>query len=126
MPELFIRPIGEADHSFIYIFVVYRLIGGIGVGLASMLSPMYIAEVSPPEIRGKLVSWNQFAIIGGMLIVYFVNYSIALQGDDTWLNNIGWRLMFASEAIPAALFLFLLMFVPETPRYLVIRNQEKK
>ena len=126
MPEIFIRPLGQADHSFIYIFVVYRVIGGIGVGLASMLSPMYIAEVSPPEIRGKLVSWNQFAIIGGMLIVYFVNYAIALQGDDTWLNDIGWRWMFASEAIPAILFLFLLMFVPETPRYLVLQKNEKK
>ena len=126
MPEIFFRPIGQADHSFIYIFVVYRLIGGIGVGLASMLSPMYIAEVSPPEIRGKLVSWNQFAIIGGMLIVYFVNYSIALKGDDTWLNEIGWRWMFASEAIPASLFLLFLIFVPETPRYLVIRKKEEK
>ena len=126
MPEIFIRPIGQADHSFIYIFVVYRVIGGIGVGLASMLSPMYIAEVSPPEIRGKLVSWNQFAIIGGMLIVYFVNYAIALQGDDTWINKIGWRWMFASEAIPATLFLFLLVFVPETPRFLVLQKKDKK
>ena len=126
MPEIFFRPIGQADHSFIYIFVAYRLIGGIGVGLASMLSPMYIAEVSPPEIRGKLVSWNQFAIIGGMLIVYFVNYSIALQGNNTWLNEIGWRWMFASEIIPAGLFIFLLMFVPETPRYLVIHKQDAK
>lgn len=126
MPEMFIKPIGQADHTFVYLFVIYRLIGGMGVGLASMLSPMYIAEMSPPEIRGKLVSWNQFAIIFGMLIVYFVNYFIALQGDDIWLNKIGWRLMFASETIPATLFLILLFFIPETPRYLVIRNQPDK
>lgn len=126
MPEMFIKPIGTADHTFIYLFVFYRIIGGMGVGLASMLSPMYIAEVSPPEIRGKLVSWNQFAIILGMLVVYFVNYYIALQGDDIWLNKIGWRLMFASETIPAILFLILLFFIPETPRYLVIRNQPEK
>ncbi len=126
MPEMFIKPIGEADHTFIYLFVFYRFIGGMGVGLASMLSPMYIAEVSPPEIRGKLVSWNQFAIIFGMLVVYFVNYYIALQGDDLWLSKTGWRLMFASETIPATLFLILLFFVPETPRYLVIRNKPEK
>ena len=62
-------------------FIFYRVIGGIGVGLASMLSPMYIAEIAPAGIRGKLVSWNQFAIIFGMLVVYFVNYCIA-RGQD--------------------------------------------
>jgi len=107
-------------------FIIFRIIGGIGVGLASMLSPMYIAEIAPPSIRGKLVSWNQFAIIFGMLIVYFVNYSIALQGNDDWLVATGWRWMFASETLPALIFLFLLLFVPETPRYLVMKNQEQK
>lgn len=86
-------------------FVIYRIIGGVGVGLASMLSPMYIAEVAPADIRGKLVSFNQFAIIFGQLMVYCVNYSIARSGDALWLNSIGWRYMFASEAIPAILFL---------------------
>lgn len=126
MPEMGFRAIGEADHTFLIHFVIYRLIGGIGVGLASMLSPMYIAEISPPEIRGKLVSWNQFAIIFGMLVVYFVNYFIALQGDDNWINAVGWRWMFGSELIPVSLFLVLLFFVPETPRYLVIRNHPEK
>lgn len=126
MPELFFRPAGQGDHTFLAHFVVYRIIGGIGVGLASMLSPMYIAEVSPPEIRGRLVSWNQFAIILGMLVVYFVNYLIALQGDDQWLYRMGWRWMFASEMIPAGLFLVLLFFVPETPRYLVIKSRPEK
>ncbi len=64
-----------------YAFVAYRILGGIGVGLASMVSPMYIAEVAPADRRGNLVAWNQFAIIFGMLVVYFVNYTIALQGD---------------------------------------------
>ena len=105
-------------------FIIYRIIGGIGVGLASMLSPMYIAEIAPPKIRGQLVSYNQFAIIFGMLIIYFVNFFIARQGDATWLNNIGWRWMFASETIPAGLFLILLWFVPETPRYMVMKNQD--
>jgi SP family xylose:H+ symportor-like MFS transporter len=107
-------------------FIIYRIIGGVGVGLASMLSPMYIAEIAPSSIRGKLVSWNQFAIIFGMLVVYFVNYSIALRGDDEWLIDIGWRWMFASETIPAIIFLILLLLVPETPRFLVMQNQEHK
>ncbi len=125
MPEMFFAPIGEADHTYVNFFVFYRIIGGIGVGMASMMSPMYIAEIAPANIRGKLVSWNQFAIIFGMLVVYFVNYSISLRGDDTWLNEIGWRWMFASEVIPASLFLFFLFFVPETPRYLVMRNNQE-
>lgn len=126
MPEMLFRPIGEADHTFMYHFIVYRIIGGIGVGLASMLSPMYIAEMSPANMRGKLVSWNQFAIIFGMLVVYFVNYSIALNGDTAWLNSTGWRWMFASEIVPAVFFLILLFFVPETPRFLALRNNEEK
>ena len=91
-----------------------------------MLSPMYIAEVAPPGIRGRLVSWNQFAIIFGMLLVYFVNYFIALQGNEDWLHQTGWRWMFASEIIPAGLFMVLLFFVPETPRYLVLKNKPDK
>ena len=82
--------------------------------------------MAPAEKRGNLVSWNQFAIIFGMLVVYFVNYSIALQGDAAWLHTIGWRWMFASEIVPALLFLALLMFVPETPRYLVMRGKMDK
>lgn len=125
-PELFVGMPGSGDHTFMYNFVAYRILGGIGVGLASMVSPMYIAEMAPADRRGNLVAWNQFAIIFGMLVVYFVNYSIALQGDAEWLHTIGWRWMFASGIIPASLFLFLLMFVPETPRYLVMRHREER
>lgn len=110
----------------VYSFVVYRIIGGIGVGIASMISPMYIAEIAPAGVRGKLVSWNQFAIIFGMLIIYFVNYFIARQGNEQWLIEEGWRWMFFSGAIPAGLFLILLFFVPETPRYLVMKGRDNK
>ena len=111
----------------VYSFVIYRIIGGLGVGLASMLSPMYIAEIAPAKVRGKLVSWNQFAIIFGMLIIYFVNYAIAKHNPSPeWLDQTGWRLMFLSGVIPAAIFLVLLLFVPETPRFLMINNQEDK
>lgn len=125
-PEMFFCMPGSGNHTFMYAFVIYRIIGGIGVGLASMVSPMYIAEMAPAEKRGNLVSWNQFAIIFGMLLVYFVNYSIALSGDAAWLNEIGWRWMFASEVIPAVIFLILLGFVPETPRYLVMKGKTEK
>lgn len=123
MPEMLVKPIGTGDHTFVYHFIIYRIIGGIGVGLASMLSPLYIAEIAPAKSRGKLVSMNQFAIIFGMLIVYFVNYFIAKQGDATWLNTVGWRWMFASEVIPASLFLFFLFFVPDTPRSLLLQSK---
>ncbi|MGN6604876.1 MAG: D-xylose transporter XylE [Ginsengibacter sp.] len=109
-----------------YSFVIFRIIGGIGVGIASMISPMYIAEIAPANMRGKLVSFNQFAIIFGMLLIYFVNYFIAQQGNEQWLLNEGWRWMFFSGVIPAGIFFILLFFVPETPRYLVIKGYDDK
>jgi SP family xylose:H+ symportor-like MFS transporter len=110
----------------VFSFFFYRIIGGIGVGIASMISPMYIAEIAPAESRGKLVSFNQFAIIFGMQVIYFVNYFIARHGSDQWLVTEGWRWMFLSGAIPAGLFLILLLFVPETPRYLVMKGKDDK
>ncbi|MBP1640888.1 MAG: sugar transporter [Bacteroidetes bacterium] len=110
----------------VYSFVIYRIIGGIGVGIASMISPMYIAEIAPAKVRGKLVSFNQFAIIFGMLVIYFVNLIIARQGDEQWLITDGWRYMFLSGAIPAAIFIVLLFFVPETPRYLALKGRDDK
>jgi len=121
-PEAF-NVFGTLD---VYSFVIYRIIGGIGVGIASMISPMYIAEIAPANIRGKLVSFNQFAIIFGMLVIYFVNYFIAKQGNEEWLITEGWRWMFFSGAIPAGIFLVLLFFVPETPRYLAIQGKDEK
>ncbi len=121
-PEAF-NVFGTLD---VYSFVIFRIIGGIGVGLASMISPMYIAEIAPANIRGKLVSFNQFAIIFGMLVIYFVNYFIAKQGNEEWLVTEGWRWMFFSGAIPAGIFIILLFFIPETPRYLVLNGQEDK
>ncbi|MDP4271885.1 MAG: D-xylose transporter XylE [Bacteroidota bacterium] len=121
-PEAF-NVFGTLD---VYSFVVYRIIGGIGVGIASMISPMYIAEIAPANVRGKLVSFNQFAIIFGMLVIYFVNLIIARQGDEQWLITEGWRYMFLSGAIPAGIFILLLFFVPETPRYLAMKGKDEK
>lgn len=125
-PETLFFTKGEPSIGLLLAFNLYRIIGGVGVGLASAVSPMYISEISPAGIRGRLVSFNQFAIIFGMLVVYFVNWSIAYGQTIEWINDIGWRYMFASEAIPAALFGILLFMVPETPRYLVLSNRDEK
>jgi len=125
-PEfLFFRP-GEPTIGLLYMFNFYRIIGGVGVGLASAICPMYIGEIAPAEIRGRLVSFNQFAIIFGMLVVYFVNWGIANGKPIEWINTTGWRYMFISEAIPACIFGILLFFVPETPRYLALSHQDEK
>ncbi|MBV8834817.1 MAG: D-xylose transporter XylE [Acidobacteriaceae bacterium] len=124
-PEFPFAPIGHGGPDYMGNFVFYRILGGIGVGLASMLSPMYIAEIAPPKVRGNLVAWNQFAVIFGMLVIYFVNFGISKAGSgDVWLNSIGWRYMFLSGSIPAGLFLILLFVVPETPRFLMLKGNE--
>jgi MFS transporter, SP family, xylose:H+ symportor len=125
-PETLFFHKGDSQLSVLIAFNIYRIFGGIGVGLASAICPMYIAEIAPAEIRGKLVSWNQFAIIFGMLIVYFVNYFIANGQSSEWVDSTGWRYMFASNAVPAAIFGLLLFLVPETPRYLTLAGKEDK
>jgi len=119
----FISAVGTAIPRTITTFIIYRILGGLGVGAASIASPMYIAEISPARIRGRMVSINQFAIVTGFLVVYFVNYFIALQGDAAWNEQAGWRWMFGSEALPALLLLILLFFVPESPRWLTKQNR---
>lgn len=121
-----VSAIGTALPNDFWLFVVFRMLGGIGVGVASMASPMYIAEITPAAVRGKMVSVNQFAIVTGILIVYFVNYFVAFQGDEAWNVATGWRWMFASGSIPSAIFLVLLFFVPESPRWLVEKGESEK
>ena len=125
-PEAFFFTHGEPSMALLLTFNLYRVIGGIGVGLASAVCPMYIGEIAPADIRGRMVSCNQFAIIFGMLVVYFVNWGIANGQTIEWINSTGWRYMFVSEAIPAGLFTILILFIPETPRYLAMSNQPEK
>lgn len=125
-PEFLFFQRGEPTIELLLMFNLYRVIGGIGVGLASAVCPMYIGEVAPANIRGRLVSVNQFAIIFGMLVVYFVNWGIASGQSLDWINTIGWRRMFLSETIPAGIFGILLLFVPETPRYLSLKNRNEE
>jgi SP family xylose:H+ symportor-like MFS transporter len=114
-----VSAVGTAIPKTFTTFVLFRVLGGVGVGIASMASPMYIAEITPARIRGRMVSVNQFAIISGMLIIYFVNYFIARGADPAWNVAEGWRWMFASGILPSVIFLGLLLFVPESPRWLV-------
>nr|WP_319273496.1 D-xylose transporter XylE [uncultured Draconibacterium sp.] len=125
-PEFLFFEKGQATMGLLYMFNVYRIIGGIGVGMASAIVPMYIGEIAPENIRGRLVSINQFAIIFGMLVVYFVNWGIANGQTLEWINEIGWRRMFLSESIPAGLFGILLFLVPETPRYLTLKRKDSE
>lgn len=104
--------------------VCARIFGGIGVGMASLLSPLYIAELSPTKIRGALVSLNQIAILVGMVLSYFANAWIARLGDDAWLVETGWRYMLGAMAVPAAIFLVLTISIPESPRWLLKRGRE--
>ena len=116
-------------------FVIYRLIGGLGIGLASTISPMYIAEVSPANYRGRLVSLNQLTIVIGILAAQIINYLIAQavppgSSDQmiikSWNGQIGWRWMFWAETVPAGLFFLLAFFIPESPRWLLKMNQSEK
>ena len=130
-PEFLFFQKGVPTKGLLVAFNLYRILGGIGVGLASALCPMYIAEVAPASKKGKLVSWNQFAIIFGQLVVYFVNYLIIRSHANDpavveWTNQIGWRVMFLSEAVPAGLFALLILAVPETPRFLVLNYRDEE
>jgi MFS family permease len=118
--------IGTALPANIWTFIVFRLIGGVGIGIASVSTPMYIAEITPAHVRGRLVALNQIAIVGGIAGTAFINYSIAgSRGDPSlpqvqaWLTDTGWRWMFAAGIIPSALFAVLLLLIPESPRWLI-------
>ena len=143
-PEFMIHEYGTPSLSLLITFNIYRIIGGVGVGLASAICPMYIAEVAPSNMRGTLVSWNQFAIIFGQLVVYFVNFLIlgehtqpiiekigeaiyqVSSESDVWTIQTGWRYMFGSEAIVAGLFTILVCLVPESPRYLALVGKDSQ
>lgn len=119
---------GTAVASNFDMFIVYRIVGGVGIGLASALSPLYIAEVSPAEKRGRFVAVNQLTIVIGVLAAQLINLMIAepvATGAtqqaivESWNGQTGWRWMFGAELVPAVIFTVLMFFVPESPRWLV-------
>lgn len=121
-----VSAIGTAVPPDIGTFIVFRFLGGVGIGIASITTPMYIAEITPAHLRGRMVAINQIAIAGGIALASFANYFIAhAQGDPAlpevqqWLIASGWRWMFAVGIVPASLFGLLLLLIPESPRWLM-------
>ena len=126
--------IGTALAPTFTLFVLWRMMGGTAIGLASCLSPVYIAELAPAAVRGMLVSLNELAIVLGILAAQTTNFLIArpvpaaatpLEILHSWNGQMGWRWMFGITAIPAAIFLLAMLFVPESPRWLAPRHPEK-
>lgn len=115
-----ISAIGSGLANSVPTFVFYRILGGLAVGGASVLAPMYIAEVSPAHLRGRMVSINQLTLVLGISMAYFSNYFLLAIGENAW------RWMFTAEAVPSAFFFFALFIVPESPRWLIARNDETK
>ena len=127
--------IGTGGSNTFTAFVLYRILGGIGIGLASNLSPIYIAEITPAKIRGQFVSINQLTIVIGILAAQLVNWQIAepvppgatdLEILNSWNGQTGWRIMFWAEIIPASLFFIFMWLVPESPRWLAKRKKHEK
>jgi SP family arabinose:H+ symporter-like MFS transporter len=120
--------IGTAFSPSFYLFVLNRLLGGVAIGIASNLSPLYIAEVAPASMRGRLVSMNQLTIALGVMLAQIVNWRIAKPTPsgitlaqipfDSWNVQVGWRWMFGMTTLPAAIFFVAMFFVPESPRWL--------
>jgi len=115
-----VSAIGSGVANSIPTFVMYRILGGLAVGGASVLAPIYIAEVSPAHLRGRMVSINQLTIVIGISLAYYSNWFLLEIGENAW------RWMFAAEVVPSLLFFFALFIVPESPRWLVARNRENE
>ena len=116
--------VGTALPPDIRVFILFRFLGGVGIGFASIATPMYIAEITPAAIRGRMVAANQIAIVAGLAATSFINYFIAGCGDQAWLISTGWRWMFATGVLPATVFALLLFSIPESPRWLMEKLRE--
>ena len=108
------------------VLVIFRIIGGLGIGMASMNAPTYIAELAPATIRGRMVTYYQLAIVIGFFVVFLANYLIEKSGDQVYNLSSGWRVMFWSELVPCTLFLILLFIVPKSPRWLVLSGKREE
>jgi sugar porter (SP) family MFS transporter len=123
-PLFVVSALGAAMSTSLGVFVLFRFLSGVAMGFPSTCIPMYIAEITPARLRGRLVTANQIAIVSGITVVYFSNYSIAHCGDQVWNNQYAWRWMFASCLLPAVLFTILLSLIPESPRWLMKNEME--
>lgn len=119
-----VSAIGAALATTFTWFVIYRIIGGLAVGLAATVSPMYMSEVSPKDMRGRALSMQQFAIVFGQIVIFYVNFKIASYASEAWLIEMGWRWMIGSEVIPCLLFTALVFVIPESPRWSVMVGRD--
>ncbi len=116
--------LGSALSNHIFFLVIARIIGGLGIGIASNVSTLYIAEISPTHIRGRMVSIYQLSVVTGIFVTFFINATIEGLGNDAWDVSTSWRWMFGFAAVPGFLYLFLLLLIPESPRWLMKKNQK--
>ncbi len=128
-----VSAVGSAMAPNFILFLIFRMLGGIGVGASLILAPMYIAEIAPPKIRGTMVSFNQLNIVIGISLAFFTNYLILSLGDSdaTWVESLGigehnWRWMLGLEALPAVLYFFGLYVVPRSPRWLLMKGHDEE
>ena len=126
----FVSAVGSALAPSFIVLVIARMIGGIGVGASLIIAPMYIAEISPPAMRGRMVSFNQLNIVLGISVAFFTNYLILQlgQSDASWAQTLkfdeyNWRWMLGLEALPAILYFFALFIVPRSPRWLAMKGR---
>lgn len=105
-------------------FIIFRILGGFGIGLASVVSPIYMTEVAPRDYRGRVVAMNMVFFVGGQVLVLIVNYLIAKGADETWLVTVGWRYMLGFGVIPCFLYLMFMAFIPESPRWNIMKNRD--
>ncbi|MCE3202147.1 sugar porter family MFS transporter [Paenibacillus sonchi] len=115
--------VGSAVQDTFTGYIIARMIGGIGIGITSTICPVYNAEIAPAKYRGRLVALNQLAIVSGIFLVYFLNLWIVGMGDEAWDVSTAWRWMFGVGAVPGLLFMILMLFIPESPRWLIKRNR---
>lgn len=105
-------------------FIIFRILGGFGIGLASVVSPIYMTEVAPRDYRGRVVAMNMICFVGGQVLVLIVNYWIAKGADETWLVTVGWRYMLGFGIIPCFLYLMFVAFIPESPRWNIMKGRD--
>ncbi|MEE3650355.1 MULTISPECIES: sugar porter family MFS transporter [unclassified Brenneria] len=121
---MMVSVLGMALATTFTLFIIFRILGGFGIGLASVVSPIYMTEVAPRDYRGRVVTMNMICFVGGQVLVLIVNYLIVRNAEESWIIDLGWRYMLAIGIIPCILFLLFVGFIPESPRWNVMKGRD--